>query len=155
MDEIEIRPAVFDDVPLILHQRRSMFWDMGNHDEDAHRRMLVHSEAFLRDALPRGTYCGWLAAAGGGGVAGAGVTIVPWPGSANDPAPQRAWVQNAYTEPEYRRRGLARRLVEAAVEWCRAEGFIYVFLHASVFGRPLYESMGFQQTNEMRLRLRE
>jgi hypothetical protein len=38
------------------------------------------------------------------------------------------------------------------VEWCRADGFHGVVLHASDEGRPLYESMGFQTTNEMRLK---
>src|SRR5437763_1772708 len=105
-----------------------------------------------RCAMPRGAHRGWLAVTGGGRVvAGAGVTIVAWPGSVDDPRPCRAWVHNVYTEPEFRRLGLARRLMEAAVAWCRADGFASVNLHASVIGRPLYEAMGFEPTNEMRL----
>ena len=155
MDTILIREAGIDDVPHILHHRRSMFWDMGNHDEDAHRRMLVAAEAFLRDAMPRGGYRAWMAETPDGRVvAGAGITILAWPASPDDPAPRRGWIQNVYTEIEFRRQGLARRLMETAIEWCRAEGFVTVSLHASVFGRPLYEDMGFVQTNEMRLRLR-
>ncbi len=155
MDPILIRDAGIEDVPHILHHRRSMFWDMGNHDEDAHRRMLVAAEAFLRDAIPRGGYRGWMAeTADGHVVAGAGITIMDWPASPDDPTPRRGWIQNVYTEPEFRRQGLARRLMDTAVEWCRAQGFVTISLHASVFGRPLYEDMGFVQTNEMRLRLR-
>jgi GNAT superfamily N-acetyltransferase len=155
MTDVRIREAGPGDIAHILHHRRAMFWDMGNHDEKAHRLMLVNSEAFLRDAMPRGRYRGWLAeTADGHVVAGAGVTILDWPGSPADPAPCRAWVQNVYTEPAFRRQGLARLLMERAVEWCRAEGMANVSLHASEFGRPLYESLGFVQTNEMRLRLR-
>ena len=40
------------------------------------------------------------------------------------------------------------------VDWCRAQGFDCVCLHASDAGRPLYEQLGFQPTNEMRLNLR-
>ena len=58
-----------------------------------------------------------------------------------------------YTEPAYRRQGVARLLVRTMIEWCRAEGFVAVALHASKDGRPLYESFGFRPTNEMRLRL--
>jgi GNAT superfamily N-acetyltransferase len=156
MDDIAIRPAVLDDILHILHHRHCMFWDMGNQNEDAHRLMLASAERFLRDALPGGAYRGWLAETPDRRViAGAGVTIVSWPGSPDDPAPRRGWIQNVYTEPEYRRRGLARRLVQTVVEWCRAEGFANVSLHASVYGRALYEELGFRQTNEMRLRLRE
>jgi GNAT superfamily N-acetyltransferase len=157
MGDTRIREAHEGDIGHILDHRRRMFWDMGNHDEEAHRRMLVSAEAFLRDAIPRGRYRGWLAETANDGrvVAGAGLAIVDWPGSPADPAPCRVWVQNVYTEPGFRRQGLARQLVERAVEWCRAEGFVNVSLHASEFGRPLYEALGFLPTNEMRLRLRQ
>ena len=44
--------------------------------------------------------------------------------------------------------------METVVDWCRTEGFYTVSLHASHEGRSLYESMGFRDTNEMRLFLR-
>jgi GNAT superfamily N-acetyltransferase len=154
MEEILIREAELTDIRHILHHRTSMYRDMGNHDEDAHRRMLVSTEAFLREAMPRGAYRAWMAEAEGRVIAGAGITIVQWQGSPDDPAPRRGWIQNVYTEAAYQRRGLAQRLVEVVVDWCRNDGFVSIALHASEFGRPLYEKMGFQQTNEMRLRLR-
>jgi len=154
MDEITIRPAAFADLQHILRHRRTMFRDMGSGTEAELDAMVVTAEAFLRQAMPAGTYRGWLAETKDGRIAaGAGVTIVPWPGAPRDPALRRGWVQNVYTEPEFRRRGLARRLMEVLVEWCRAEGFHTVSLHASREGRGLYESMGFRVTNEMRLEL--
>ncbi len=42
-----------------------------------------------------------------------------------------------YTEPSHRRGGLARRLMEEMIGWCRA----------------LYASLGFTPTNEMSLGL--
>jgi hypothetical protein len=41
------------------------------------------------------------------------------------------------------------------IDWCRTQGFMNVTLHASDKGRPLYESLGFEPTNEMRLDLRD
>jgi hypothetical protein len=41
--------------------------------------------------------------------------------------------------------------VQAAIESCRERGLSAVLLHASDAGRPLYESMGFTPTSEMRL----
>jgi GNAT superfamily N-acetyltransferase len=58
-----------------------------------------------------------------------------------------------FTEPEYRRRGLARLLLEEMVKWCRRESFPVVTLHASDEGRPVYTAMGFVPSNEMRLHL--
>lgn len=63
-------------------------------------------------------------------------------------------VVNVYTDPSHRRQGIARKLMEVIIDWCRSEGFGSVLLHASDEGRPLYESLGFTPTNEMRLMLR-
>jgi len=154
MEEMSIRPATIEDLDLILHHRTAMFSDMGDQDATRLAAMRTSSEAFLRRGLVDGTYRGWLAAiAEGRVVAGGGIAIVPWPGSPEAPEPRRAWVQNIYTEPAFRHRGIGRQIMETLVAWCRAEGFHAVSLHASRFGRPLYESMGFQQTNEMRLYL--
>ncbi|HSB61454.1 MAG TPA: GNAT family N-acetyltransferase, partial [Vicinamibacteria bacterium] len=64
------------------------------------------------------------------------------------------WVLNMYTEPAFRRQGLARQVLEEILAWCREQGLRSVFLHASRAGRPLYESLGFEPTSEMRVVLK-
>jgi GNAT superfamily N-acetyltransferase len=68
---------------------------------------------------------------------------------------RRVTILNVYTDPAYRRRGIARALMETMIDWCRRERFARVTLHASDDGRHLYESLGFEASNEMRLKLRE
>jgi GNAT superfamily N-acetyltransferase len=46
-----------------------------------------------------------------------------------------------YTEPEHRRQGLARRLMDAMIAWCGREGYGTLYLHASDEGRALYASL--------------
>lgn len=155
MEEIHIRPGSLTDLGHILRHRRAMFAEMGGASEDLLDRMTAASEEYLREALPGGFYRAWMAETGDGRVVGGGgIAIVPWPGSPGFPGTHRGWVLGIYTEPEYRRRGIARRIVESIVEWCRSEGFGYVSLHASPDGRRLYEKMGFQPTNEMRVYLK-
>jgi GNAT superfamily N-acetyltransferase len=62
-------------------------------------------------------------------------------------------VLNVYTEPQHRRQGLARKLMLVVLDWCRANRVRPVILHSSDEGRPLYESLGFRPTSEMRLPL--
>jgi predicted GNAT family N-acyltransferase len=52
-----------------------------------------------------------------------------------------------------RRQGLARRLLELALECAKTRGVKVVTLAASKYGRPLYELYGFKATNEMILRV--
>jgi GNAT superfamily N-acetyltransferase len=150
-----IRAATATDLEVILHHRRAMFEDMGYRDPAALEATRASSEPFIRQGLAEGFYRGWLAEEGAGRVvAGGGLIVHPWLGHPASPQTRRAYILNVYTEPEYRRHGLARRIMEAILDWCRAEGFAGVALHASDQGRVLYEALGFKATNEMRLDLK-
>jgi len=150
-----IREARDQDLSHLMHHRRKMFEEMGFRDPDVLNQVERISEGYFRAALRDRSYRAWLAEdATGAVVAGGGIVLANWPGFPRERCAKRAWILNMYTEPRARRQGLAKRLMDAMIEWCRQEGFASVSLHASPFGRPLYESMGFQQTNEMRLELR-
>ena len=51
-----------------------------------------------------------------------------------------------------RGRGFARQLLALAIDEARARGIKVVTLHASKFGKPIYEKFGFALNNEMILR---
>lgn len=147
-----IRPATPADAPAIAHHRAAMFRDMGlipGSEVERHEKAAL---AYLAPALPSGEYLGWVVEAAGTVVAGGGVLVrrlLPRPGFPE--AGDEAYVLNVYTEPEHRRRGLARDLMHTILAWCRARTITRVSLHASDEGRGLYESLGFLPTNEMRL----
>ncbi len=152
---ITLRVATADDIPVLLHHRRSMWWDIGRQDVAVLDRMEAAAREYFSSAVPDGSYRGFLAVNKAGEiVGGGGIVISPWPGSFRQDKPRRAMILNMYVEKPYRRRGIARALMETMIDWCRTEGFAHVGLHASDEGRPLYEQLGFQPTNEMRLELK-
>jgi GNAT superfamily N-acetyltransferase len=55
-----------------------------------------------------------------------------------------AWIGMVLTLPDYRGRGLARRLMEHSLEWIRSRGVDWIKLDATDMGRPLYASLGFE-----------
>ena len=149
---ITIRETMLEDLPEIMRHRRMMFRDMGFTDQAALDAMQSTSEPYILAGLKDGNYRGWFAlAADGRVVGGGGIVVHPWLTHPLNLRPQRAYILNVYVHEEFRRRGVARRLMEAIVAWCRAQGFPAVWLHASDEGRPLYESMGFVRSNEFRL----
>jgi GNAT superfamily N-acetyltransferase len=160
--EIRIREAGVDDVPHLVHHRRAMFEDMKQGTAAELDRADERAHEYFVAALRAGTYKGWLAedvndvddAAKPRVVAGGGLVIVPWAGYPGEKHAARVWIVNMYTEPRARRRGLAKKFVSIMTEWCRAEGFSSVSLHASDAGRLVYEGLGFQPSNEMKLSLR-
>ena len=150
---MRIRPATIADLELILHHRREMFREMGGDYERGLQAFENASHAYHAKALKDGSYYGLLGETNNEVVAGGGVLLAAWPGSPLNLDPRRAWILNVYVEPGFRRRGFARAITQSLIESCRQSGFQSVALHASEYGRALYESLGFKSTNEMRLRL--
>ena len=149
-----IRLATAADAETIASHRRAMFFDMGYHDVAWLDEMATAFLPWLRRKMDTGEYLAWLAVTADGAVAaGAGLWLMDWIPHMVRGGSRRGNILNVYTEKPYRRRGLARQLTETAVDWCRQNGVPIVILHASTEGRPLYESMGFKQTNEMRIDL--
>lgn len=54
-------------------------------------------------------------------------------------------VMNVYTMPEYRRKGIARRLMEGLLAEARELELDFVELKATEDGYPLYKSLGFEE----------
>lgn len=154
-ETLSIRGATAADAPVILRHRRNMFYDMGHTDEAKLQRMLETAAPLLEQWLASGMYRAWLVTtAEGKVVAGGGIIDTPWFSRPNNGGVARlAMILNVYVEPDYRRRGLARLLMETMIAWCRAQGLKTISLHASAEGRPLYEQLGFKPTNEMQLML--
>lgn len=55
-----------------------------------------------------------------------------------------AWIGMVLTLPEYRGRGLARALMEAALGWLSDRGVGWAKLDATAMGEPLYSKLGFE-----------
>jgi GNAT superfamily N-acetyltransferase len=131
-----------------------MWWDMGRRDEAALDMMETAARQYFPKALFNGGYRGFLAVNQDDEVVGGGGIVVSnWPGVLGQREPKRAMILNMYIEREYRRRGIARALMKIMIAWCKENGFLRVGLHASDEGRPLYESLGFNVSNEMQLDL--
>lgn len=154
VSSIHIRRGAVDDIPVILRHRLGMFTEMGIGNPSTYDAYASEFRSFATQAMTAGTFHSWIAETVSGEiVGGAAVMVVPWPASPKDRKQQRAFLLNVFTEPAYRRRGIARSVVQTVVDWCRGQGFGSVFLHASDAGRPLYQSMGFQPTTELRFDL--
>jgi GNAT superfamily N-acetyltransferase len=152
--DLTIREATPADIPEILRQRRGMYEDMNYKDPATLAAMLSVTAGYLEKALPDGTFRGWLAERGNATVGGGAIVISPWPAHPYDLECRRANILNVYTYPQYRRRGIARQIMQTIIDWCKRENFARVTLHASPDGRHLYDSLGFEASNEMHLKLR-
>jgi GNAT superfamily N-acetyltransferase len=146
-----VREATLADAPVLASQRRQMFDSIAplpNGDGDRLEAAILR---YITQAMPAGTFRSWVVEHQGAIVAGGGLqlrTLMPRPDYV-DGEPE-GLIVSMWTDPDHRRRGLGRLVVDAILGWGRSNGVTRFTLHASNDGRPLYELYGFAQTNEMR-----
>ncbi|WP_199776926.1 GNAT family N-acetyltransferase [Deinococcus sp. NW-56] len=134
-----VRPATPADAPTLARHR---FPD----DADAGERAAY--AAWVAGAVERGLYLGFLAEGEEGRVvAGAGLTLLEWGPTRGDPQPWRGRIVNVWTDPDFRRRGLARELVTRCVEAARERGVTRLSLGTTEAGRALYGALGFRASD--------
>src|SRR5215467_8129985 len=136
-----IRLASADDLETLVGHRRAMFHDMGYTDHAALDAMSARFRPWLAQRMNSGDYLAWLVSAADGSIAaGAGLWLMDWPPHMIGRGQRRGNILNVYTDDRFRRRGLARLIMQAALDWCRENCIDTIILHASPVGRTLYES---------------
>jgi GNAT superfamily N-acetyltransferase len=64
-----------------------------------------------------------------------------------DPAVDAARIRAFFVHPDWARRGIGRRIIEACEAAAKADGFSRMELGATLPGEPLYAAMGYEVTN--------
>jgi GNAT superfamily N-acetyltransferase len=135
-----------------------MFEDMGSLSREAFESLRTKACVRLEQWLEKGNYFGWLATPANQPevvVAGAGVQlqpILPRPVNVSTIGEGRqGTIVNVFTEPQWRRRGIAGLLIQEIISWSNNQQLDRLILHASDEGRAIYEKLGFVSSNEMRL----
>ena len=98
---------------------------------------------FYHRHMADGTYVSWLATDGEKIVGTSGMSFVEKPPYFSCPTGRIGLLSSMYTDPEYRRQGIAKELLRRVVEEARAYGCGAVQITASDMGVLLYTSFGF------------
>jgi GNAT superfamily N-acetyltransferase len=130
-------------------------WDLKGETIDPAAREAVGKEyqkKLVRE-FATGTCVAWVVEVQGAVVASGAVSILPYVPVPHDPGSRIAVLHSIYTEKGYRRRQYARRITDAAAEYCRKQGIRRMYLFASSAGQQVYEKAGFAMVPNMMMRL--
>ncbi|HEU4948243.1 MAG TPA: GNAT family N-acetyltransferase [Kribbella sp.] len=154
---IEARRAKPDDAEALVRLRALMLAAMGveTGPDDAPWRETARRWFAEQLALPDAFAAFVVDDPEVGVVAGAAGNCIVHPPGPNDPTTSRGHLFNVSTEPDFRRRGLARACVIALLDWYREETEVgQVELHATPQGDGLYRALGFADSSYPAQRLR-
>ena len=99
---------------------------------------------YYRKHMSDGTFISWLAMDGDAIVGTSGMSFVEKPPYFACPSGKLGLLSSMYTDPDYRRRGIARELLHRVVGEARDYGCGSVHITASDMGVKLYTAYGFK-----------
>ena len=111
---------------------------------------------FYKRNLAAGTYVSWLAFDGDKIVGTSGMSFVEKPPYFGCPSGRIGLLSSMFTDPNYRRKGIAKELLSRVVEEARKYGCGTVQITASDMGVLLYTDFGFvKNKNFMQYRIKK
>lgn len=143
---IEYRIATNEDIELLMSSRLEMLRVVNDLSDDYVYSDEIDNES--RDYFLNGDHATVLAIDGNEVVGCASMSFMRIMPTFSHPTGRRAHLMNVYTRNEYRRQGIARRMVEMLIGETWKRGATEISLDATVMGRPLYESLGFVNSTE-------
>ena len=143
---VEIRIATNDDIELLMSSRLEMLKVVNNLPADYEYSEEIVRES--RDYFLNGDHITVLAIDDGKVIGCASMSFMWIMPTFSHPTGRRAHLMNVYTRSEYRRQGIARKMVNMLIDETWKRGATEISLDATTMGRPLYESLGFTNSTE-------
>ena len=106
-------------------------------------RTELESRRYYETCFPEDSHAAWLVFDGEEVVGTGAVSFYKVMPTYHNPSGKKAYIMNMYTRPDYRRRGIARRVLELLTAEAEMRQIDAVTLEATAAGRPLYEAFGF------------
>ena len=148
-DAVSLRLATESDAPSLARMRFAFRASFGPTTEDE-AAFIERCTAWMRDALADGAaWRCWVAVADGDIIGHLWLQLIEKIPNPIVELERHAYITNVFVLPDARSRGTGRRLIEAALAFCREQGVDSVLLWPSQRSRPLYERLGFAPPSDV------
>jgi ribosomal protein S18 acetylase RimI-like enzyme len=146
-----IRRAHSGDVEDVAALRLAM-WNELHPDDRGNEHYLEELRAYFARVLADESVCVWIAEDSGEIVGGVTLLIQEWPPRKRG-RELRGYVTAVYVAERARRRGHARALMDAVLQYARENQLRRVVLRTTEAARPLYTELGFAHLEHLAIEL--
>lgn len=153
IERFEYKKATMKDVDELVRTRIIVLRAANKLSDDVDMSLVEkESYAYYRHALKTGEHIAYLVYDNGKFIGAGGVSFYQVMPTYHNPTGKKAYIMNMYTNPEYRRQGIAYHTLDLLIKDSRKQGISQIALEATDMGRPLYERYGFiKMEDEMEL----
>ena len=150
---LTFRKADVADLELLVKNRIEVLRAANGLSDDTDMSLVEQeSRDYYRHAFEHGGHVALLVYDGDSFAGCGGVSFYRVMPTYHNPTGRCAYIMNMYTNPEYRRQGIAYHTLDLLIKDAREQGISHITLEATDMGRPLYERYGFvKMENEMEL----
>nr|WP_207646265.1 GNAT family N-acetyltransferase [Ruminococcus albus] len=144
---MEFKRADLSDLEALVSSRIKVLIAANKLPEDTDMSLIEQqSRDYYKQSLADGTHTAYLVYDGDDIIAAGGVSYYRVMPTCDVPTGRKAYIMNMYTDPRYRRQGIAYKTLSLLVEDAKSKGVDFISLEATDMGRPLYEKFGFVGT---------
>ena len=144
---IEFKRADLNGLEALVSSRIKVLIAANKLPEDTDMSLIEQqSRDYYKQSLADGTHTAYLVYDGDDIIAAGGVSYYRVMPTCDVPTGRKAYIMNMYTDPRYRRQGIAYKTLSLLVEDAKSKGVDFISLEATDMGRPLYEKYGFVGT---------
>ena len=136
--------ATLKDIDILVRTRVEVLRAANHLDDDVDMSEVEQaSREYYMKALQDGSHTAYLVYENGSCIGTGGISYYRVMPTYHIPTGRKAYIMNMYTKPEYRRQGIARKMLDLLIQDARAQGIYDISLEATDEGRLLYENYGF------------
>ncbi|MCM1181435.1 MAG: GNAT family N-acetyltransferase [Clostridium sp.] len=143
------KKATIEDINVLTKSRIEVLKSANQLADDVNMSEVeTQSYDYYKQALSDGTHTAYLVFDGDWFIGAGGISYFRVMPTYHNPSGNKAYIMNMYTNPDYRRLGIAYKTLELLVADAREKGVKAISLEATDMGRPLYEKFGFVKMND-------
>ncbi len=143
-----LRKAILDDIDKLIEFRIEFLKEIQDFPPDKEIEIFQkYLKEFFIDKMKSNEFIAWLAESDNEIIATSGLSFLQKPPHFINITGKFAYIMNMYTKPEWRRKGIGSELLEKLLDEIKKHSIESVVLHATPYGRRLYEKYGFKEND--------
>ena len=146
---LEYKKATIKDLEILAETRAEVLRAANKLDSSVDMsEVRKKSLDYYKSALADGSHIAYLVYDGDKVVGTGGVSFYKVMPTFHNQSGMKAYIMNMYTNPDYRRKGIALKTLDLLISETVDKGITFISLEATDMGWPLYEKYGFVKMND-------